>query len=70
VPTTTTMLKPIVSIAAAIAVMSDSAAGAVTSLTEDNYRKLTEGKTVFLKMFAPWVSVCTRTAIRSKYNTS
>ena len=31
-------------------------ASGVPSLTPDNYDKLTEGKTVFLKFFAPWVS--------------
>ena len=31
-------------------------ASAVPSLTPENYDKLTEGKTVFLKFFAPWVS--------------
>jgi hypothetical protein len=30
-------------------------ASAVPSLTPENYDKLTEGKTVFLKFFAPWV---------------
>ena len=34
-------------------------ASAVPSLTPDNYDKLTEGKTVFLKFFAPWVrNIC------------
>ena len=28
----------------------------VTRLTYDNYDELTEGKTVFIKFFAPWVS--------------
>ena len=29
----------------------------VPSLTPDNFDEMTEGKTVFLKFFAPWVSV-------------
>ena len=29
----------------------------VPSLTPDNYDELTDGKTVFIKFFAPWVSV-------------
>jgi hypothetical protein len=29
----------------------------VLSLTPDNYDELTAGKTVFLKFFAPWVSL-------------
>ena len=32
-----------------------SAAYKVPSLTPDNYDELTEGKTVFIKFFAPWV---------------
>jgi hypothetical protein len=28
----------------------------VPSLTPDNYESVTEGKTVFIKFFAPWVS--------------
>jgi hypothetical protein len=36
--------------------ISTVTAGGVPSLTPDNYDKLTEGKTVFLKFFAPWVS--------------
>jgi hypothetical protein len=36
--------------------ISSVSAGAVPSLTPENYDKLTEGKTVFLKFFAPWVS--------------
>jgi hypothetical protein len=29
----------------------------VPSLTPDNYDELTDGKTVFIKFFAPWVSL-------------
>ncbi len=29
-------------------------AGDVPSLTPDNYDELTDGKTVFIKFFAPW----------------
>jgi len=28
----------------------------VQSLTPENYEEITDGKTVFLKFFAPWVS--------------
>jgi hypothetical protein len=40
-----------------------SAAAAVPSLTPDNYDELTDGKTVFIKFFAPWVSFKSRTGI-------
>jgi hypothetical protein len=33
-----------------------TAAAAVPSLTPENYDELTDGKTVFIKFFAPWVS--------------
>ena len=43
--------------AAVLAVLSlRLALGEVLQLTEANYVDMTEGKTVFLKMFAPWVS--------------
>ena len=34
------------------------AGGKVISLTDDNYERLTEGKTVFIKYFAPWCGYC------------
>lgn len=37
----------------ALAAASASAA-AVPSLTPDNYDSMTDGKTVFIKFFAPW----------------
>jgi hypothetical protein len=33
-----------------------TASASVPSLTPDNYDELTDGKTVFIKFFAPWVS--------------
>lgn len=54
---TVTMMKS--SLASLLLVCSSAASLAsaeVLKLDEDNYRTLTEGKTVFLKMFAPWVS--------------
>ena len=37
-----------------LAVAIASANAAVPSLTPDNYDSLTDGKTVFIKFFAPW----------------
>jgi hypothetical protein len=37
-------------------VVATASASAVIQLTDDNYTELTNDKTVFLKMFAPWVS--------------
>lgn len=37
-----------------LAIAAASVNGAVTSLTPDNYDSLTDGKTVFIKFFAPW----------------
>ena len=38
----------------------------VPSLTPENYDELTDGKTVFIKFFAPWVSAAmTAEALRS-----
>eukprot|EP00549_Striatella_unipunctata_P013429 CAMPEP_0118693694 /NCGR_PEP_ID=MMETSP0800-20121206/12060_1 /TAXON_ID=210618 ORGANISM="Striatella unipunctata, Strain CCMP2910" /NCGR_SAMPLE_ID=MMETSP0800 /ASSEMBLY_ACC=CAM_ASM_000638 /LENGTH=220 /DNA_ID=CAMNT_0006591977 /DNA_START=36 /DNA_END=698 /DNA_ORIENTATION=- len=39
-----------------------SASAAVPSLTPDNYDSLTDGKTVFLKFFAPWCGHCKKMA--------
>jgi hypothetical protein len=46
-----------VTLAVASLVASTVGAFDVPSLTPDNYDSLTEGKTVFLKFFAPWVRV-------------
>jgi hypothetical protein len=40
--------------AAVLSMIIASANASVTSLTPANYESLTEGKTVFLKFFAPW----------------
>ena len=37
-----------------LALAAASANAAVPSLTPDNYDALTDGKTVFIKFFAPW----------------
>ena len=50
--TTSTMMK----CTALALLLSSCVAYDVPSLTPDNYDELTEGKTVFLKFFAPWVS--------------
>jgi hypothetical protein len=41
-----------------LATLSVVAAYEVPSLTPENYDKLTAGKTVFIKFFAPWVGDC------------
>jgi thiol-disulfide isomerase/thioredoxin len=41
-----------------LATLSVVAAYDVPSLTPENYDKLTAGKTVFIKFFAPWVGDC------------
>jgi hypothetical protein len=38
------------------ALFSSGCSASVLKLTDDDYKEKTEGKTVFLKMFAPWVS--------------
>lgn len=46
-------------LASAALLLSFAASGnayEVPSLTPDNYDELTDGKTVFIKFFAPWVS--------------
>lgn len=43
--------------AACFFVSAVAAAHDVPSLTPDNYDKITAGKTVFIKFFAPWVSI-------------
>ena len=37
-----------------LALAAATASASVTSLTPDNYDALTDGKTVFIKFFAPW----------------
>ena len=37
-----------------LALAAATANSAVPSLTPDNYAELTDGKTVFIKFFAPW----------------
>lgn len=37
-----------------LALTAASASAAVPSLTPDNYDAMTDGKTVFIKFFAPW----------------
>jgi hypothetical protein len=44
------------SLALTLAFAASAAAAGVPSLTPDNYDELTDGKTVFIKFFAPWVS--------------
>lgn len=40
----------------------------VVSLTPDNYDEMTEGKTVFLKFFAPWVSLTKAAFARASHD--
>lgn len=44
------------------ALLVASANASVTSLTPDNYDALTDGKTVFIKFFAPWCGHCKKMA--------
>mmetsp|Transcript_17469 Transcript_17469/g.33108 ORF Transcript_17469/g.33108 Transcript_17469/m.33108 type:complete len:220 (+) Transcript_17469:141-800(+) len=45
-----------------LALATSTASAAVTSLTPDNYDALTDGKTVFIKFFAPWCGHCKKMA--------
>eukprot|EP01083_Nonionella_stella_P263522 895102_1 len=49
------------SVALALSLASLTTA-AVPSLTPDNYDSMTDGKTVFLKFFAPWCGHCKKMA--------
>lgn len=42
--------------ASLLSVLTVAAAADVPSLTPENFSEMTDGKTVFLKFFAPWVS--------------
>ena len=42
-----------------LAFAASASAFDVPSVTPENYDELTDGKTVFLKFFAPWVRNCT-----------
>ena len=41
-------------VAAVLALAATSVNADVPSLTPDNYDEMTDGKTVFIKFFAPW----------------
>lgn len=45
-----------------LALTAATASAAVPSLTPDNYDALTDGKTVFIKFFAPWCGHCKKMA--------
>ena len=45
-----------------LAIAAATASAAVPSLTPDNYDSLTDGKTVFVKFFAPWCGHCKKMA--------
>lgn len=40
----------------AVLVAPSATASDVTTLTPDNYEEVTDGRTLFVKFFAPWVS--------------
>mmetsp|Transcript_2010 Transcript_2010/g.1240 ORF Transcript_2010/g.1240 Transcript_2010/m.1240 type:complete len:219 (+) Transcript_2010:81-737(+) len=45
-----------------LALTAATASAAVPSLTPDNYDAMTDGKTVFIKFFAPWCGHCKKMA--------
>ena len=52
-------------LAAVALVLAGSVNADVPSLTPDNYDEMTDGKTVFIKFFAPWyVAVRQSNAVR------
>jgi thiol-disulfide isomerase/thioredoxin len=55
------MKFPIIAVALALAA---SVNAEVPSLTPDNYDEMTDGKTVFIKFFAPW---CKFTPVKSHW---
>jgi hypothetical protein len=52
-------------VASFLAILSVANAYDVVSLTPENYESKTDGKTVFLKFFAPWVSFVHRHGVVS-----
>ena len=51
---------------AAFCIARITAEGGVLQLTEDNFDAKTDGKTVFLKFFAPWVSTANVTVVQER----
>jgi hypothetical protein len=57
----TIIMKCFAAATLALALATSVHAYEVLSLTRDNYDSLTDGKTVFIKFFAPWVSLTIQT---------
>jgi hypothetical protein len=53
------------SVAAVLSLVAVASAADVPSLTPANYDALTDGKTVFIKFFAPWVRLAEHSFVRS-----